>query len=117
MAAVTSKKHLMVSYNNLSEEMKEALKMAYPYGFTDVVRRIEKPSGETVFVVPFETSDAEYLVKIDVKIDDIGSDTTDDEIFGDGDDDVKGDEISVEGADDEEDVADESQSDFDGGAM
>ncbi|MBQ0080224.1 MAG: hypothetical protein KBS95_01550 [Alistipes sp.] len=116
MAAVASKKHLMVSYNNLSEELKESMKMVYPYGFADATRRIEKPSGEVVFVVPFETPDVDYLVKIDVTIDNVGDDTTDEELFGDTDD-VKGDEMTVEGADDEEDIADDSQADFDGGAM
>ena len=32
--------------------------------------RIDKPNGEFFYAVPFETDEINYLVKIDVKIDD-----------------------------------------------
>ena len=63
------KKNLIVSYKNLSEEMKEMFKERYPEGYTDYLQRFEKPNGEIIFVVPMETDDTMYMVKFDVKID------------------------------------------------
>lgn len=44
--------------------------MKYPFGFSDVMMRIDKPNGDFFYAVPFETDEVNYLVKIDVKIDD-----------------------------------------------
>ena len=63
------KKNLIVSYKNLSEELKEMFKEHYPEGYTDYLQRFEKPNGEVIFVVPMETDDTVYMVKFDVKID------------------------------------------------
>ena len=68
------KKNLIVSYKNLSEEMKEMFKERYPEGYTDYLQRFEKPNGDIIFVVPMETDDAVYMVKFDVKIDTTYSD-------------------------------------------
>ena len=99
----TSKKRLVTSIHNLSPELQEELKLRYPAGFTDAMMRIDKPNGEFFYVVPFETEDIFYLVKIDVKIDD-GSEDEDDKDYYD-DDELKGaDEIQDEaGAGDEDD--------------
>ena len=50
------KKNLIVSYKNLTEELKEKLKEAYPDGYNNYLQRFTKPNGETIFVVPFETN-------------------------------------------------------------
>ena len=63
------KKNLIVSYKNLSEELKEMFKERYPEGYNDYLQRFEKPNGEVIFVVPMETDDTVYMVKFDVKID------------------------------------------------
>ena len=63
------KKNLIVSYKNLSDEMKEMFKEHYPEGYNDYLQRFEKPNGEVIFVVPMETEDTVYMVKFDVKID------------------------------------------------
>lgn len=68
------KKNLIVSYKNLSEEMKEMFKERYPEGYTDYLQRFEKPNGDIIFVVPMETDDTVYMVKFDVKIDTTYSD-------------------------------------------
>ncbi|MBR6813814.1 MAG: hypothetical protein IKM50_04645, partial [Tidjanibacter sp.] len=47
----------------------EEVKKLYPYGYTDHMIRIDKPSGDFFYAVPFETDEISYLVKIDVKID------------------------------------------------
>lgn len=65
----TRKKNLIVSYKNLSEQLKELFMERYPDGYKDYIQRFEKPNGETIFVVPMETEDTVYMVKFDVKID------------------------------------------------
>ncbi|MBR1835580.1 MAG: hypothetical protein IJ785_08805 [Bacteroidales bacterium] len=65
----TRKKNLIVSYKNLSEQLKELFKEHYPDGYTEYLQRFEKPNGETIFVVPMETEDTVYMIKFDVKID------------------------------------------------
>jgi hypothetical protein len=68
------KKNLIVSYKNLSDELKEMFKERYPEGYTDYLQRFEKPNGDVIFVVPMETDDTVYMVKFDVKIDTAFSD-------------------------------------------
>lgn len=68
------KKNLIVSYKNLSEDLKELFKEAYPEGYSNYITRFVKPTGEPIFVVPFETADTAYMVKFDVKIDTLGED-------------------------------------------
>lgn len=68
------KKNLIVSYKNLTDELKGLFKEAYPDGYDDYMQRFVKPNGETIFVVPFETDDTAYMVKFEVKIDTLGED-------------------------------------------
>lgn len=77
----THKKNLIVSYKNLSDELKQLFKEAYPDGYSDYLQRFEKPNGETIFVVPLEAEDAMYMVKFDVKIDTTITDADDDKDF------------------------------------
>ena len=65
----TRKKNLIVSYKNLSDELKERFKETYPEGYRDYLQRFEKPNGDIIFVAPMETEDTAYMVKFDVKID------------------------------------------------
>lgn len=65
----TRKKNLIVSYKNLSDELKKRFKEAYPDGYSDHLQRFDKPNGEAIFVVPMETEDTVYMIKFDVKID------------------------------------------------
>ena len=54
--------------------------------------RVDKPNGDFFYAVPFETEEVSYLVKIDVKIDEISDEEDDKDYF---DDEIKGaDEIS-----------------------
>jgi len=92
----TSKKRLVTSIHNLAPELLEELKAKYPLGFTEAMIRIDKPSGDFFYAVPFETAETMYLVKIDVKIDDNAEDDDDKEYY---DDEIKGaDEIQDDGA-------------------
>ena len=65
----THKKNLIVSYKNLSDQLKELFKETYPDGYNDYLQRFEKPNGDIIFVVPLETDDTMYMIKFDVKID------------------------------------------------
>ncbi len=77
----THKKNLIVSYKNLSEELKRRFKEAYPDGYSDYLQRFDKPNGDTIFVVPMETEDTVYMIKFDVKIDTTITDADDDKDF------------------------------------
>ena len=102
------KKKLVVAFNNLSAELQEAVKLAYPAGFADFMMRIPKPNGEFFFAVPYETDEISYLVKIDVKIDDASHEEEDKDYY---DDDLKGaDELAN---DDSEEEPSDDNSDFD----
>ena len=68
------KKNLIVSYKNLTDNLKELFKEAYPDGYSDYITKFTKPNGESIFIVPFETEDTAYMVKFDVKIDTLGED-------------------------------------------
>ena len=88
MTPNNTKKRLVTSFNNLTAEQQEAVKELYPRGFAEVMTRIDKPNGDFFYVVPYETDEISYLVKIDVKIDEVGDDGIDDDFFG--DEDLKG---------------------------
>lgn len=97
--APSAKKRLVTSFNNLAPELQEAVKAAYPLGYTDYMMRIDKPNGDFFFAVPFETEEISYLVKIDVKIDDASHEEEDKDYY---DDDLKGaDELANDDSDDE----------------
>lgn len=87
------KKNLIVSYKNLSEDLKAKLQEVYPDGYNEHLQRFVKPNGETIFVVPFETVDTCYMVKFEVKIDTLGEDL-DKALFDDDDDSGKEDEFA-----------------------
>ncbi len=73
----TTRKHknnLIVSYKNLTDDLKEKFKEAYPEGYNNYLQKFVKPNGEAIFVVPFETNDTAYMVKFEVKIDTLGED-------------------------------------------
>lgn len=100
------KKNLIVSYKNLSDDLKELFKESYPDGYDNYMQRFVKPNGETIFVVPFETDDTAYMVKFEVVIDTLGEDL--DKTLFDEDDDSKEDEFAPLSEALEKDEADSS---------
>lgn len=98
---MTAKKHIVTSFHNLTPELQTELKQKHPFGFTEVMIRIDKPSGDFFYAVPFDTPEIAYLVKIDVKIDDNSHEDDDKDYY---DDDIKG-------ADDIQDDDDNSDGD------
>lgn len=61
------KKRVIKSLENLDPKVKILLKKEYPYGFEDSLRRLTNAKNEPFYVVPLETEDTAYLVKIAVK--------------------------------------------------
>ena len=88
MAQNNTKKRLVTSFNNLTTEQQDEVKALYPRGFAEVMTRIDKPNGDFFYVVPFETEEVSYLVKIDVKVDDGADDEGADDFYA--DDEIKG---------------------------
>ena len=98
--AMANKKHLVASFHNLSPESQEEIKQKYPLGFTDAMIRVDKPNGDFFYAVPYDTDEISYLVKIDVKIDDLSEDEEEKEYY---DDEIKGaDDIQEESSQAEE---------------
>ncbi len=83
-----TKKRIVTSYKNLSEELKEEVKRQYPNGYTDSMLRIDKGPGDFFYAIMLETPDTSYLIKVDVKIDDEIPEDDDDKDYY--DDDIKG---------------------------
>lgn len=99
MTQGTAKKRLVTSLANLAPELQDKLKELYPFGFADAMMRIDKPNGDFFYCVPFETDEVSYMVKIDVKIDDVDDDDDDKDYY---DDELKGaDELTDEEAGEE----------------
>lgn len=101
MAVNNTKKRLVTSIHNLSVEQQSELKALYPLGFSEIMQRIDKPDGSFFYVVPYETEDTYYLVKVDVKVDD-GQDDESDGYY---------DEDDLKGADELADASDEPSDD------
>lgn len=59
-----SKKKVIKSLENLSEDLKELLRDQYPNGYESSITRITNAKKEPIFVFPLETEDATYLVKV-----------------------------------------------------
>ncbi len=86
------------SLENLSPELRKIFKKQYPDGFEDSIMRITNQKNEPIFVVPLNTDDTNYLIKIamvrnsdgeydlDVENDEVDND--DDTGFGVDDDDA-----------------------------
>lgn len=69
----TRKRHV-VSYENMSAELAAIFAEKYPNGFNDYLNdltKYPKPDGTSFYAVTLETEDAIYLVKIQIKIDDV----------------------------------------------
>lgn len=81
----SAKKRAVISYDNMSAELLAAFKEKYPRGYTDYagdIFKVDKPDGSFFYAVYLELTDAIYLVKIDVDIDDY--EKAEEEIFDDG---------------------------------
>ena len=83
----TPKKHIVTSLSNLTPKLQAELKAQYPYGFADAMIRIDKPQGDFIYAVPFDTEEVSYMVKVNVKVD---TNPVEEEDKGYYDDEIKG---------------------------
>ncbi|MEQ8927081.1 MAG: hypothetical protein RLO81_14775 [Fulvivirga sp.] len=81
------KKRVIKSLENLDSDLKALLKKNYPDGFEGHLMRLQNAKKEPFFVVPLETSDTMYLVKIAVTKNSDGEYDIDEEENDMGDDD------------------------------
>jgi hypothetical protein len=106
-----SKKRAIVSYDKLSEDMKDRLEDAFPDGFGGGMTQIKTPTGETLDALLWETDEIIYLIKLNkVNKKPVVIPQEDDEEEEDDIDDIEEEEVKVEEA---EDVADDEEDDFD----
>lgn len=101
--AVNAKKRVIVSYVNLSPELLQAFKTTYPHSYNEALIRIDKPGGDFFYVVPLETEEISYLVKVDVKIDTKPEEDLDKDYYTDDEDEISGADQIADSADEEED--------------
>jgi len=59
-----TKKRVIKSLENLTEDLKELLREQYPNGYESSITRITNAKKEPIFVFPLETDDSVYLVKV-----------------------------------------------------
>ena len=106
-----SKKRAIVSYDKLSEDMKDRLEDAFPDGFGGGMTQIKTPTGETLDALLWETEEIIYLIKLNkVNKKPVVIPQEDDEEEEDDIDVIEEEEVKVEEA---EDVADDEEDDFD----
>jgi len=65
------KKRLVISYKNCPTEVVQAIKEKYPLGYGDEIIKVQKPNGEFFHAITIDFEDVSYLVKVDVKIDNL----------------------------------------------
>ncbi|MDR0437659.1 MAG: hypothetical protein LBH22_05080 [Bacteroidales bacterium] len=76
-------KNVIVSYNKIGNDLKLELIKKYPDGYGNHIVRYPKPNGEYFFAVPLDVTDMHYLIKVEVKIDNLITEDEFDKHFGD----------------------------------
>lgn len=104
------KKKVIVHISNLPPEVMEALKEKYPDGYMHHVFKVTKPNNDFFHAVTVDTEDSSYLIKVDVKIDNITEDKLDDAIFANVDGPKAGGKIADDAEPEEEEEEEESPS-------
>lgn len=80
---VATPKNVITSYNKIDDNLKRELIKKYPDGFSNYLRRYPKPNGEFFFAVPLDVNDMNYLIKYEVKVDNLITEDEFDKHFGD----------------------------------
>ncbi len=92
MAVIQPKKRIIISYDNMSQDLKDAFERKYPHGYADYmgdIMKVDKPDGTCFHAVRFKpeneddevVEDVLYLVKINVNTD--AADEVEKELFED----------------------------------
>lgn len=59
-----AKPRVLKDYHKLSSEIKDRIRLAYPYGYIDSLIMFPDKNGKTQHALPFETEDFYYLVRM-----------------------------------------------------
>jgi len=69
---MAQKKRLVISFKNCSPEVLQAIREKYPMGgYGDAIIKVDKPNGDFFHAITVDFEDISYLVKVDVKIDNL----------------------------------------------
>jgi len=60
----TSKPRIIKRFEKLDKSIKEQIKLSYPEGFSQNLLTITKPDGSIISVLPYETEDTYYMVRM-----------------------------------------------------
>nr|WP_321408120.1 hypothetical protein [uncultured Carboxylicivirga sp.] len=63
---MSNKPRIIKDYKKLDDEIKEQIKLTYPYGFSDNLITFSYKDGQMISALPFETDDSYFLVKMSV---------------------------------------------------
>ncbi|MCO5230490.1 MAG: hypothetical protein M9958_04960 [Chitinophagales bacterium] len=63
-----TKRKVIVDYKNVPDEVLQKLAEKYPHGYNKAIIKFQNAKGETVSVVPIETDDTSYLVKVSTQL-------------------------------------------------
>ncbi len=66
---MTTKKRSIVSFHNLPEEIQNLFREKYGNSYGDFVQKVTKPNNDIIYVVPLETDDTYYMIKVEVRVD------------------------------------------------
>ncbi len=61
------KKRLIISYEKLPEEVIDVIRNKYPYGYNHDLKEVKGIDNKKFYVLPIETAEAVYLVKVDLR--------------------------------------------------
>ncbi len=61
---MSSKPRVIKDFEKLDSEIREQIKLAYPYGFLEELIHFNDREGKRVSALPFETEDKYYLVRM-----------------------------------------------------
>lgn len=73
------KKKRIISQENLEPKILDMFQKKYPNGYTGFIQNITTPKGEMLHVVPLETEDSIFLVKVKVNVKKTRDDDDDDD--------------------------------------
>jgi hypothetical protein len=65
------KKKVIKNIDNISDEVKEAIRTKYPDGWGNHVQRVNKGNNEFFHVITVDTADTSYMIRVNVKVDSV----------------------------------------------
>ena len=92
---MVQKKRLVISYKNCPAEVVQAIKEKYPLGYGDAIIKVQKPNGDFFHAITIDFEDVSYLVKVDVKIDNLTEEEFEKQFGANVDDDTGGGEFEA----------------------